>query len=132
MDGSASRASAAANPLGRLKEILATARGVCRPRGTRLVILFIPSKLRVYRPACEFPRDSICATWPIDDLPRIVGNLVSRIAPDLDYLDLTPHFQAEAARGELLYLADDTHWSAAGHRSAARAIAEYLGGGSTR
>jgi hypothetical protein len=108
--------------LDRLREILREAHALCRARGIKLIVMFIPTKLRVYRPVCTFEPGSVCATWPVDDLPRIIGRLVAGISPDLDYLDLTPRFQAEAVRGALLYLADDTHWSAAGHHFAAKTI----------
>lgn len=115
-------------PLDRLREVLQDAHALCRDRGIKLIVMFIPTKLRVYRESCAFEEESVCAQWPVDDLPRVVGRLVAGISPDLSYLDLTPGFQAEAALGTLLYLPDDTHWSAAGHRSAASAISELLGG----
>ena len=45
---------------------------------------------------------------------------------DVGFLDLTPVLQARAVEGELVYLADDTHWSAQGHRAAALAVADFL------
>jgi hypothetical protein len=114
-------------PLNRLRAILQDAHDLCRDRGIKLIVVFIPTKLRVYRELCTFEEGSVCSQWPIDDLPQTIARMVAGISPDLDYLDLIPRFQAEAARGALLYLPDDTHWSAAGHRSAAKEIAGGIG-----
>jgi lysophospholipase L1-like esterase len=54
----------------------------------------------------------------VDDVARAAG---------VDFLDLSPTLKAEAEAGRLVYLADDTHWSAEGHRAAAAAIAERIG-----
>jgi hypothetical protein len=110
----------------RLRMILKEAQDCCRDAATRLIIVFIPTKLRVYRDACLFPSNSVCAGWPLDDLPRIIGELAIEISPEIRYLDLTPQFRSEAISGKLLYLPDDTHWSPEGHQFAARAIAELV------
>lgn len=123
-ESSSSTASTVA--LRRFWEILRNAHALCRNRGTRLIVMFIPTKLRVYRPFCAFESGSVCARWPVDDLPRVVGDLTVGASSEIEYLDLTPGFQAEAARGALLYLSDDTHWSAAGHRAAASLIVERI------
>jgi hypothetical protein len=45
---------------------------------------------------------------------------------DIDFIDLTPNFQAEAKRGIGLYNYSDTHWNDAGNVLAANVLAEYL------
>jgi lysophospholipase L1-like esterase len=60
----------------------------------------------------------------LDDLPARLRARVAAISPEIGFLDLTPALAAEAARGQLVYFADDTHWSAEGHRAAGRAIAD--------
>ena len=88
--------------------------------------MFIPSRFRIYRDLCAFHPDSPCRSWPVDNLPRAVASVVATVAPGLRYVDLTPRFRAEAADGALLYLPDDPHWTAAGHRLAAQALADCL------
>ncbi len=105
---------------------LAEANALCRRQGMRFVVVLVPTKWRVYHNLCRFSADSPCLTWGQDDQPDQIRAAVRGISPVIPFLDLTPRFQAAAARGELLYLPDDTHWTADGHRSAACAITETL------
>jgi SGNH hydrolase-like domain, acetyltransferase AlgX len=102
------------------------AEGLCRRDGVRLIVAFVPTKYRVYRDLCRFPAGA--ATWVSrpDDLPDRLASALHDVGGSATFLDLTPRFQAEAARGRLLYLPDDTHWNSAGHASAAAAIASSL------
>lgn len=118
----ASRANSPA--FDRVRVALSEAYRLCQARGIALTVVFIPAKYRVYRD----PGSSERAPMSVDDLPRALGGAVAGIAPEITYLDLTPRFRTEAARGALLYLPDDTHWSAEGHRVAALAIAEACRG----
>jgi len=70
------RPANSSGPLDRLREVVQEAHSLCRNRGITLVVMFIPTKLRVYRESCAFEEGSVCAEWPIDDLPRIIGRLV--------------------------------------------------------
>jgi hypothetical protein len=112
----------------RIRSVLAEAHDVCRSHGVRLVVVFIPTKWRVYRDFCAFETDAACLRWGLDDLPGVVEEVVARVSGEVTFLDLTPRFRAQAAGGSLLYLPDDTHWSAEGHRVAARAVAEVVEG----
>jgi hypothetical protein len=107
----------------RVRAALNEAYRLCRSRRIALTVVFIPAKYRVYRDLCSIDR----APPAVDDLPRALGDAVAGIAPEIGYLDLTPRFRSEAARGALLYLPDDTHWSAAGHRVAALEVADAIG-----
>jgi len=106
--------------------ILSEARATCRARGIDLVVAFIPSKFRVYRDFCRFDDDSPCRDWAVDDLPAAVARAVHEVSDEVGFLDLTPALRDRAAAGEYVYLADDTHWSGEGHRTAALAIADFL------
>ena len=112
--------------LAKVRATLAEARLACDRAGVDLVVAFVPAKFRVYRDLCTFRPEATCKTWDVDDLPRALGEAVAELSPEIGFLDLTPHFQAEAALGNLPYLIDDTHWSAQGHQSAARAIGDLL------
>ncbi len=112
--------------LRRVRSMLAEAHAICRRQGVELIVLFIPSRFRVYRDVCTFEPDSPCRSWPVDDLPGALGGAVAADLPGVRFLDLTPRFRAEAAAGALLYLADDNHWSSRGHRVAAEELAPLL------
>lgn len=105
---------------------LESARRLCAETGAGLLVVFAPSKYRVYRDLCTFAEDAAPARWVLNDLPRQLGTLLAREAPGARYLDLTPVLRAEAASGRLVYFPYDTHWTAAGHAVAAREIAGRL------
>ncbi|APW59443.1 alginate O-acetyltransferase AlgX-related protein [Paludisphaera borealis] len=127
-EGDADRVSSRAGSpaLKQFQAILTEARALCRAQGVDLVVAFVPAKFRVYRDLCRFDPDSLCRGWPVDDLPSAVERAVRASGDDVGFLDLTPSLHARAAEGELVYLADDTHWSAEGHRVAALAVADFL------
>jgi hypothetical protein len=110
----------------KLGAILREANEKCRQAGVRLVIAFVPAKFRVYRGLCRFSPDSPCRSWQVDDLPAALGRAVRELSPAIGFVDLTPPFLAAAGQGSLLYLADDIHWSAEGHRLAAEVLADHL------
>jgi hypothetical protein len=112
--------------LNKVIAVLRTAHTVCRAEQIPLLVVFAPEKFRVYRDHCTFRPDNPCAGWVLDDLPRQLGARIAALGPGIDFLDLTPALAAQAARGRLLYFADDTHWSAAGHETAGQAIAAYV------
>ncbi len=112
--------------LQRFQAIVAEAHALCREKGVDLVVAFVPSKFRVYRDLCRFDLDSPCLGWPVDALPEAVETAVRSVGDEVGFLDLTPALHARAAEGELVYLADDTHWSARGHLAAALALADFL------
>jgi hypothetical protein len=112
--------------LDRVRAILAEAHALCQRNQIEFVVLFIPSKFRVYRSVCAFDPDSPCLSWPVDGLPDALAAVAAAVSPDVKFLDLTPGLQAEAAEGALLYFPDDPHWTAEGHRAAAGALARFL------
>jgi acetyltransferase AlgX (SGNH hydrolase-like protein) len=112
--------------LQRFRSVLSQAHELCARNGIDLVVVFLPAKFRVYRPYCQFAPDSPCRNWPVDELAGAVEKMVHDVGPEIVFLNLAPSFQAAAASGELLYLPDDTHWSADGHHLAARGIARSL------
>jgi hypothetical protein len=112
--------------LDRVRTVLAHAHELCRRQEIDLVVVFVPTKFRVYRDLCRFDPASPCRSWPADGLPRVLADLVRSTSSQIGYLDLTPSLHAAAADGSLVYLPDDTHWTSDGHRVAALAIGDYL------
>lgn len=112
--------------LKRFRKTLLAASELCAQNKIDLVIVFIPTKFRVYRDLCAFDPDSPCPAWSLDALPAAIGELVREVSDQVGYLDLSVLFRQAASQGELLYLPDDTHWTSEGHRLSADAIAEYL------
>ena len=112
--------------LNKVVSVLSAARTACAANRVPLLVVFVPEKFRVYRDYCTFRPDNPCVDWVLDDLPGRLAARVTALGPGIGFLDLTPALAAEAARGRLLYFADDTHWSAEGHQVAGRAIAAYV------
>ncbi len=110
----------------RFLRILAEARSECDRHHIDLVVAFVPSKFRVYRNACRFAPNSPCLRWPVDALGQEMEQAIRRDFPGTGFVDLSPVMAGAAARGEILYLPDDTHWSPAGHRLAAEVLADRL------
>ena len=123
---------------------------VCVENGGRLVVMFIPTKQQVYWPLVERSLgiatiqqadDFYLAgwTWPpsghIDSMQvrqnRLAQNeLVADFCAGnhIPMLDLTPALQKEFEAGSEVYFADDGHWNAAGHETAAKELARFLQG----
>ena len=104
----------------------ATAYKLCAAQGIRLLIVFIPTKFRVLHSLCQFPPESQCSKWLLNDLPARLPSALRSASLDIGYLDLTSYL-VEAARTEgLPYYRDDEHWSPEGHKVAAKAINDYI------
>ena len=84
-------------------------------QGTRLLIVFEPSKEEIYLPLVD--------RVPLDP----AGPLQSRLQEiGIAYLDLAPFFRARAQAGEKLFFENDGHPNAAGYRLIAEQVAAYL------
>jgi hypothetical protein len=92
-----------------------------REHQVRLLLVFIPSKFRVYGNRCDFPNGSPCAAWHLWDLESRFERFCA--ASDLALLDLTAPMRAAAAAGQILYAPEDSHWNAQGHRFVAELLA---------
>jgi lysophospholipase L1-like esterase len=112
--------------LEKVRDVLGEAEALCAGQGIDLVVVFVPTKFRVYGPRCSFAPESPCRSWRVDDLPRALGEAVRTVSDRIGFLDLTPRLQDESCRRPLLYLPDDTHWSAEGHGVVAEAVAKRL------
>lgn len=113
-------------------------------RGARLAVVFVPSKEQVYLPLVQrsFAADQVERSVAVSlrDLPHPpkAGQLLehrlalNRLVRDfcaregIAFRDLTPDLTARLQTGTNVYFPDDSHWNAAGHETAAAAIAEWL------
>jgi hypothetical protein len=116
--------------LAALRGVLAEAFERTRAVGSRLLVVFVPIKFRVHRDMVEAPDEAEWVEWSLDDqLPARMGRMLGSISPEVGFVDLTGPFQERARAGGIVYLPDDTHWSAEGHRVAAEALIPLLGKG---
>jgi hypothetical protein len=113
--------------LAQIGTILASAYRLIASQGGRLLVVYIPEAYRVFQPYARFAPGSPCLAWVVNDEPQRIEAAVHSISSGIGYLDLTPAMRQAASRGVIPYFTDDNHWSPAGHRIAAHAIAEYLG-----
>jgi hypothetical protein len=126
-------------------------KAACDAQGARLLLVYMPAKEHVYLPLID--DDQAVATilagagsvsldgdgyvlvdssplaqevlWThLDDQRRALQALAERLG--LDFLDLTPSFQTETARGRSLYFPINAHWNQEGQQLAAEAVATYL------
>lgn len=123
---------------------LSRMRDACAQHGSRLTVLFIPSKDQVYWPLVEGSlggdelQRSMDFVNSYNHMPlRIADVRANRLAQNelmhefcsaagISFLDLTPALEQAAASGRAVYFADDAHWNAAGHEVAARELARFL------
>ena len=106
---------------------------LCRDRGIRFMVVFVPEKYRVYHDLSNvrLSTDEL-RSWTVNDLPRLLRRLLAELSPDIEYVDLTPALKAASRNGIATYLSDDTHWTVEGHRVAAEAIHRALAGGNAK
>ncbi|HXM20902.1 MAG TPA: hypothetical protein VN948_06530 [Terriglobales bacterium] len=105
---------------------IATASKLCEAQGVHLIFVFIPTKFRVYHSFCQFPRESDCSEWVLNDLPDRLEKAVEAISPQIGYLDLTPNLVDAVGKGTAPYYSDDDHWTPEGQEIAAEATNNYL------
>lgn len=116
-------------------------------QGARLAVVFVPSKSQVYLPLVQaaFEPDEVerSVSVSLRDLPHppkaarllehrlalngLVRDLCAR--EGIAFRDLTPDLTARLASGANVYFPDDSHWNAAGHETAAAAVAAWVRAG---
>lgn len=106
--------------------------------GAELVVVFVPTKDRVYRDVLRFSEESYPTSSRHhsaegsslilgNELPERIRGIVEGISPKIHYLDLTPAMKDQIIAGApILYHSDDTHWSKAGHRLVAETLEAFL------
>lgn len=109
------------------RTILTKAADLAQRHHIQLLVAFAPIAYRVYHHVANFEEaDGEFRWWTVNDLPGRLAAIVSAISPRVGYLDLTPWLTEAARKGQLVYLPDDTHWTAEGHAVVAAAIQRYL------
>jgi hypothetical protein len=108
--------------LAALTELHDTARGI----GAGTAVFFVPPIFEVHPLQAQRFIDRFGLSGSLDPgkPPRLLTEACSRSG--WSCLDLAPAFQERAASGDLLYLSRDSHWNAAGHRLAARVLADWI------
>ncbi len=114
-----------------------------RAQGGELVVLFIPSKSQVYLPLLEASftgaelRRALRLCLGGQPPPGLEFVMRNRLALNdlmrefcaeegITFLDLTADLQSTLSAGHNVYFPDDSHWNAAGHETAAAALARLL------
>ena len=105
---------------------LAAARSLSAAQGARLLFVFIPTKFRVFHEFCQFPPQSECRNWAVNDMPERLETAMRSISPEIEFLNLTPKLIDGVKSGVLPFHVDDDHWSPEGGKIAADAINDYL------
>lgn len=110
--------------LAKVDSLVADAQTEASRQGAQLVLMFVPTKFRVYGPLCTYPPEGEAREWVVNDMPE---RLAARAAAvHLPFLDLTPALRAAALNGPLVYFIDDGHWTPRGHQVAADTLAGFL------
>lgn len=133
-------------------EALLEAQRTSREAGARFLLVYIPTKAHVYAPSISGDQlNQVTSTvlrmtlqdgllvLDADSAGISAGEFLAnmdgqRLALQdfaqmngIEFIDLTPRFQAAAAEGRELFLPLSIHWNEAGHQLAAEIVAEYIG-----
>jgi hypothetical protein len=124
---------------------LRSARDACRARNARFLLVFLPTKEALYLPYVE-PNPALvlraASATLVESLPGEPAAfqeqaLANRYAPEelvrafcaaeeIPYLSATPALEALAARGELGFLAADSHWQSVGQEALLGPLLAFL------
>lgn len=100
---------------------------LCREHDIRFLVAFIPEKFRVYHDLSNvsLPTEAV-RQWGVSEVPDQMQQILMKLEPSIEYVDLTPALKAATANGVATYLSDDTHWTDEGNRVAAETIHRAL------
>jgi len=93
---------------------------ICRARGVKLIVFYVPIKFRVYGDLCTFPAGSPCTRWHPWDLESQFAAFCREAG--IPYVSITPAMRQAARAGDVVYTPEDSHWSPDGHRLVAGLI----------
>jgi hypothetical protein len=109
-----------AGQIAQFRTALEYSREIAAKNGIRLVVFIVPTKELVYQDRFPEPALRAAVDW------RYVALLELLAETGITHVDLLPPLKAAAARGEQLYFAHDTHWTALGHEVAAKALVSFM------
>lgn len=97
-----------------------------RSAGGRYVLVYVPSKLRILGPSCEWPVET-----DIKDLSSWIIPWRDRVRSDsqaagIPLLDLSAPLLSSAREGKIPWFWGDTHLNATGHEIMAREVAAWI------
>lgn len=107
------------------EEILTRVWKTCQDQQIRFVFAYVPIKVRVYDSLVSFPPESVFRNAFRVEAINEMKSRIHQISSGITFVDLTPAL-VETSKKELTYYLDDTHWTPAGHRAAAEAIAKAI------
>jgi len=107
-----------------VREFLRSGSQFAQKRGMRTLLVFIPTKFRVYHPFVTFPVGSRLRSWVESPLRGLFADYCTEA--NLSCLDLTEPFRDSIRRGRMPYALMDTHWGPEGHEIVAGVLANEL------
>jgi hypothetical protein len=103
---------------------------LCRSNSIQLLVVHIPDKFRVLGPRTRFASEIAAASAQLAGVPKetALGACLQEFcaAQQIHFVDATAALQQQAAAGQLVYQAFDTHLAPAGHEVVADLIAQTL------
>lgn len=110
--------------LGIAQDSILEADKVAADGGAEFILVYIPTKFRVYCDSCKFPDDGYGKDWHPNDLPSRLETWCK--LHEIHFLDLTSNLKESGSRGELVYFTDDGHWSPKGHEVVSETVSEFI------
>jgi hypothetical protein len=95
-----------------------------REHDAALLLVYVPTKFRVYREFLELSPDGAVHRWSLWPLPTLFAHFCH--AQGLACLDLTGPLADSVRAGGMPHAPTDSHWSPEGHRLVARLLKETL------
>ena len=89
-------------------QTISAAKELCSAHRTRFLFVYAPTKFRVYHDSTEFPVESECHKWVVNDMPERLRKQVGPLSSQIGYLDLTPYLADALKKGVSTYYATTT------------------------
>src|SRR5262249_21244649 len=98
----------------RAKSAFSDGIAIARNAGVNVILIYVPTKYRVYREFIQLPAGSPMSGW---DVWRMLPENFAEVCQSVGVpgIDLTLRFQQAVREGANPYALTDTHWSAEGH-----------------
>ena len=110
--------------LSKAQGIILTAKTLAEKQDSQFILVYAPTKFRVFDEFCKFPTGSIIEEWDANDLQDKMRDWASE--QGVAYIDLTESFVEASSKGKLTFFVDDGHWNAEGNAVVANTIKNFL------